>query len=190
MRLLRLLVTGCKQYGPGRLPYAYRQDVGAGYAMATATAVATAVLILHTQTVGVSPITPSLNATYHGSLSGQIVGMITTVPAGFIAGVIVWGVPPLRTWRGIPAGVAAMLLMYPVSALLDFMVLSPLTQVFFDSTAGLSPLESVLLLGWTPYYMLVMGYAALTTTFWFTLPLGAVGGYIHEYAQTESTESR
>jgi len=190
MRLLRLLVTGCKQYGPGRLPYAYRQDVGAGYAMATATAVATTIFILLTQTVGISSIMSSWYSAYSGSLSEQVVNMSTTVPAGFVAGVIVWRVPPLRTWRGIPAGVAAMLLMYPVSALLDFAVVLPLKQVFFDSTTGLSPLESVLLLGWTPYYMLILGYAALTTTFWLTLPLGAIGGHIYEYAQTESTESR
>ncbi|MEA1930656.1 MAG: hypothetical protein U9O06_03800 [Euryarchaeota archaeon] len=36
----------CKQYGPGRLPYADRREIGAGYAMATTAMVAAVTFVL------------------------------------------------------------------------------------------------------------------------------------------------
>lgn len=186
MDLLALIEFVCKRYGPGRLPYADRRDVGAGYAMATVVAITTTAFILVAQLAGISTIMSSWYHPYGGSLSDQLVGMISTVPAGFVAGVVVWRVPRLRRWRGIPAGITAMLVMYPVSVLLDLAVVVPLRQILVES-GGLSLSGYALHLFGATFYMWFMGYAALTTTFWLTLPLGAVGGFVHEYSQTDFT---
>ena len=186
MDLLAPIVFVCKRYGPGRLPYAHRRDVGAGYAMATVAAITTTAFLLVTQLVGISTIMSSWYHPYGGSLSEQLIGMISTVPAGFVAGVVVWRLPRFRRWHGIPAGVAAMLVMYPVSVLLDLAVVVPLRQLLVES-AGLSLSAYVLQLYGATFYMWFMGYTALTTTFWLTLPLGAVGGYVHEYARIADT---
>jgi len=185
MSSIGLFVAVCERYGPGRLPYANRRDVGAGYAMATVAAITTTVFILVTQLVGISTIMSSWYVGYAGSLSEQIVGMIATVPAGFLAGVVVWRAPRLRKWRGVPAGLAAMVLMYPVSALLDIAVILPLQQVATGPSGMLS--EYLLLPIVAPIWIVSFGYGAFTTTFWLTLPLGAFGGYIHETARMEAT---
>jgi len=122
MGSLERIVAVCKQYGPSRLPYAHRRDVGAGYAMATVAALTTTAFILVTQLVGISTIMSSWYEAYDGPLVEQVIGMVTTVPGGFLAGFVVWRVPRLRVWRGVPAGLAAMVLMYPVSGLIDFLV--------------------------------------------------------------------
>ena len=178
----------CKQYGPGRLPYAHRRDVGAGYAMATVAALTTTAFILVTQLVGISTIMSSWYAAYDGPLLEQVIGMVATVPGGFLAGFVVWRVPRLRVWRGVPAGLAAMVLMYPASALLDVMVVLPLQQLVAGPAASLS--EFLWLPIVAPIWAVGFGYAAFTTTFWLTLPVGALGGYIHEYGRTESTASQ
>lgn len=176
------LIAICKQYGPGRLPYAGRPDVGAGYAMATVAAITTTVFILLTQLVGfytvTSYTTPLTFVGYFGPLSEQVFGMATTVPAGFIAGAVVWRVPPMRNWRG---GFVAMLLMYPVSQALHIVLLLP-----FESTPA-GPLGGIIIsLIFVPYYAVLWGFLALGTTFWLTLPLGAFGGYIHEQARAKT----
>jgi uncharacterized membrane protein YqaE (UPF0057 family) len=187
MDLLGAVVFVCEQYGPGRLPYAHRRAVGAGYAMATVAALTTTASVLVTQLVGISTIVSSWYAGYDGTLSEQVVGMVATVPGGFLAGVVVWRVPRLREWGGVPAGLAAMVLMYPASALLDIVVVLPLQQLVVESTVSLS--AYLLQLIWAPIWAVFLGYGAFTTTFWLTLPLGALGGYLHESARTESTAS-
>lgn len=194
MSLLGALVRVCKGYGPGRLPYARRRDVGAGYAMATVAAVTTTVFILATQLFGFFTITSATRSMtfvgYAGPLSRQVFGMVTTVPAGFITGAAVWRVPSLRSWRGVPAGVVAMLLMYPVSQLLDFVFLRPFEPLVIESTQAVSLSELLLRLPAAPYYTVIFGIGALGTTFWLTLPVGALGGYIHERARASFAASQ
>lgn len=193
MSSIELFVAVCERYGPGRLPYANRRDVGAGYAMATVAAITTTVFILVTQLVGfftVTSYTRSLTFVgYSGPLSEQVFGMVTTVPAGFIAGLVVWRVPRLRNWGGAPAGFVAMLLMYPVSQLLHTFFLLPFETLVIESTAPVSLGEVLIALPFVPYYGVLFGFGAFGTTFWLTLPLGALGGYIHETARMEATES-
>jgi hypothetical protein len=155
--------------------------------MATVAAFTTTVFILATQLVGfftVTSATMSLTFVgYAGSPSEQLFGMITTVPAAFITGAAVWRVQKLRAWTGVPAGVAAMLLMYPVSQLLWLVFLRPLEPLVTDSTAATSLSEFLVGLPAIPYYTVLFGIGALGTTFWLTLPLGALGGYVHEQAR-------
>lgn len=188
MDSLRAVVSVCKQYGPGRLPYAHRRDVGAGYAMATVAAITTTVFIVATQLVGFFTVTSATMSMtfvgYAGSPSEQLFGMITTVPAGFLTGAAVWRVQKLRAWNGVPAGIVAMLLMYPVSQLLWLVFLRPFEPLVIDSTATVSLSELLGSLPAIPYYTILFGIGALGTTFWLTLPLGALGGYIHEQARS------
>jgi hypothetical protein len=194
MDLLGTVVSVCKQYGPGRLPYARRRDVGAGYAMATVAAITTTVFIVATQLVGFFTVTSAtMSMTFvgdAGSPSEQLFGMITTVPAGFITGAAVWRVQSLRAWNGVPAGVVAMLLMYPVSQLLWLAFLRPFEPLVIDSTAPVSLSEFLGSLLAVPYYTVLFGIGALGTTPWLTLPLGALGGYIHEQARTANSAPR
>jgi hypothetical protein len=183
-------VAVCERYGPGRLPYANRRDVGAGYAIATVAGITTTVFILATQLFGfftVTSYTKSLTFVgYSGPLSEQVFGMVTTVPAGFIAGAAVWRVQRLRNWRGTPAGFVAMLLMYPVSQLLHTVFLWPFEPLVIESTAAVSLGEFLIALPAVPYYGMLFGFGAFGTTFWLTLPLGAFGGYVHECARMEA----
>lgn len=181
MPLIGSLLAVCKQYGPGRLPYAGRRDVGAGYAMATATAVATTAFIVVTQLVGISTIMSSWYVAYAGTPSEQVVGMAATIPAAFSAGVVVWRIPGLRErLDGVPAGLAAMVLMYPLSGMLDIFVI-------FIAVSPMPVMEYLVALYAIPIWGVFSGLAALTTTFWLTLPLGALGAYVHERARAEST---
>ena len=67
--------------------------------------------------------------------------------------------------------------MYPASALIDFLVILPLQQLAAGSTGPLS--EFLWLPVVAPIWAVGFAYAAFTTTFWLTLPAGALGGYIH-----------
>jgi len=81
-----------------------------------------------------------------------------------------------------------MVLLYPASALLEIAVVLPRQWLVADSSAPLS--ECLTRLVAAPTWAVFPGYAAFTTTFWLTLLLGALGGYVHESARTESTASR
>jgi hypothetical protein len=158
--------------------------------MATVAAITTTTFILFTQLVGISTIMSSWYVRYEGTLSEQIAGMVATVPGGFLAGFVVWRVSRLREWGGVPAGLAAMVLMYPVSAWLDIAVIRSIPFQPFVSGSPVSLIEYLQQLTSTLIWAIFLGYSAFTTTFWLTLPLGALGGYIHEFARTGSTASQ
>lgn len=187
MNVLDSVGAACKRFGPGRLPYAHRREVGAGYAMATATAVATAAFIALTQTFGISTLMSSWYVGYEGALVEQAIGMASTVPAGFVAGSVVWRAAgdriAGRVAAGPIAGLAAMALMYPLSALVD------IVGLWLGNVGPLSAtavLEAVQLLYYGPILAVFMGYSAATTTYWLTLPLAAVGGFVYERTRAEA----
>ena len=113
--------------------------------------------------------------------------MVATVPGGFLAGVVVWRVPRLLEWGGLPSDLAATVLMYPASKPLNLAVILPLQQAVVGSPVSLS--EYLLLPVWGPFWALSLGYGALTTTFWLTLPPRALGGHIHEQARSLTARS-
>jgi hypothetical protein len=162
--------------------------------MATVAAITTTVCILATQLVGFFTVTAATGSLtlvgYAGPLPEQVFGMVTTVPGGFVAGALVWRVPRLRRWRGVPAGVGAMLVMYPVSQLLGMVVLRPFEPLVTDSTTAVSLSEVLPSLPAILLYTVIFGFLALGTTFWLTLPLGALGGYIHERARATDAASQ
>lgn len=161
--------TVCKRYGPGRLPGASRPAVGAGYAVATAAlaaAVAFVVLTAVRTLLFGGPFTVTGGLTYQGLLAIPLV-----VPAAFVGGAVAWRLlPESVSYHGPLTGLLATVLTYVVATLL---VVS-----LFIAVGPSLPEESVelgLLVGGFGFYF----------TYWLTLPIGAVSGWIHERAITE-----
>jgi hypothetical protein len=167
----------CKRYGPGRLPGASRPAIGAGYAVATAAlAAAVAFVILtgvQTRLFG-GPFTVTGGLTYFGLLAIPLV-----VPAAFIGGAVAWRLlPESMSYRGPLAGLLATVLTYVVATLLVF-------AFYTVSNLAVQPemsVQDILALG---VYGLAVGLFGFVYTFWLTLPIGAVSGWIHERAVTE-----
>ena len=179
---IALFAAVCKQYGPGRLPYADRRDIGAGYAMSTTAAVATVTFVFVMQLPGLPEILPTGDdAAYVGSIAFPIV-----VLSAFVAGVIAWrSATPELSWFGPVAGVTATGLAYLIGTLVVGVVLV-ISSVIQDpsrlrtlSTAG----ELVVGMG---SFIPTVGIVAFLFTCWLTLPLGALGGAIYERTQTLS----
>ena len=162
--------------------------------MATVAAIATAVFVLATQLLGFFTVTSATMSMtfvgYNGSPVAQLLGMSTTIPAGFVTGAAVWRVKELRRWSGVPAGVVTMVLMYPMSQLLWFVFVRPFEPLVIDSAAAVSLSAFLRSLPAIPYYTVLFGIGALGTTFWLTLPLGALGGDIHEQARTTNASGQ
>jgi hypothetical protein len=182
----------CKQHGPGRLPYADRREIGAGYAMATTAAVAAVTFVLVGQIPGVSEAT-TIGPFWFGYL-GIPAGIAAVqvaaaaipvvVPSAFVSGVVVWRVVSSERSRfGPVAGVAATGLTYPIGSLgVAGVVVIP--SVLQDlGQLGLLSLVTKLLAG-TVYVALFVGIPVFVFTFWLALPLGALGGSIYERTRT------
>ena len=164
----------CKRYGPGRLPGASRPAVGAGYAVATA-ALAAAVAFIVVSGIRTLLVFGSLTITggvwYFGLLAIPLV-----VPAAFIGGAVAWRLfPESMSYRGSLAGLLATVLTYVVATLLTVAIL----LVIFLIDSGPEPVRGSVVVG------LLYGGFGFIYTFWLTLPIGAVSGWIHERAVTE-----
>jgi hypothetical protein len=178
----------CKGYGPGRLPYADRREIGAGYAMSTTAAVAAVLFVLVGQIPGVSEAT-TIGPFWFGYLgipSGitavqyAAIAIPFVIPSAFVSGVVVWRWTPSELSRFGPlAGVLATGLTYLLGSLgVAAVVIIPSTLQDLGQLRPLS-LVSELLAG-TVYFSLFVGIPAFVFTFWLTLPLGALGGSIYE----------
>jgi len=164
----------CERYGPGRLPGASRPAIGAGYAIATA-ALAAAVAFIVVSGIRTLLVFGSLRITgglwYFGLLAIPLV-----VPAAFIGGAVAWRLlPESMSYRGFLAGLLATVLTYVVGTLLTVATL----LVVFLIDSGSEPVRGSVVVG------LAYGGFGFIYTFWLTLPIGAVSGWIHEQAVTE-----
>lgn len=182
------LAAVCKQYGPGRLPYADRREIGAGYAMATTAAVATVMFVLVTFVLvtvvpGLSDVSLVDPVVRFGVIAFPIV-----IPSAFVSGVVVvWrlATPNLPRYGSV-AGAATTGLTYLVGTLVVgvFLLIAYLPILL----RGLSTVGEILTLvaPAPPVY----GIFAFLYTFWLTLPLGALGGAIYERTRTASIPER
>lgn len=164
----------CERYGPGRLPGASRPAIGAGYAVATA-ALAAAVAFIAVTGIQTLLIEGSLKITgglwYFGLLAMPLV-----VPAAFIVGAVAWRLlPKSMSYRGPIGGLLATVLTYVIATLLVVATL----LVIFLTDSGPEPVRGSLVVG------LAYGGFGFMYTFWLTLPIGAVSGWIHEQAASE-----
>jgi hypothetical protein len=156
----------CHRYGPGRLPGASRPAVGAGYAVATAALAAAVAFVVLTTLLSGGPIAETGSLTHFGLLAIPLV-----VPVAFAGGAVAWRLlPESQSYRGSLAGMLATVLTYVGTALL--------VVLYFFAFAPSEPMAS---LG----AGLLVGIVGFILTFWLTLPIGAVSGWIHERTVTE-----
>jgi len=186
------MATVCKQYGPGRLPYADRREIGGGYAMSTTAAVAAVTFVLVGQIPGVSDATTigPFWFGYLGSPSGSAAVMYAAVaipvviPSAFVAGVIAWrSASPELSRFGPFAGVVATGLTYPIGSLVVGTILVVLSIIEDPSQLRMLSTVGELLVGMV-YFLPTVGVFAFLFSFWLTLPLGALGGSIYEHTRT------
>lgn len=162
----------CKRYGPGRLPGAERRSVGAGYAMLTAALAATALFLFVT---GLAALQTDLSG---GLAFLGLVAVPFVAPAAFLAGALTWRYLPERTpYYGSAAGLLATVLTYVLAMALTATLMLGSTLV---QPATYGSVNEALTLA------LIFGIVGFILTFWVTLPMGAVGGYVHERAVSDA----
>ncbi|AXR82017.1 hypothetical protein [Natrarchaeobaculum sulfurireducens] len=171
------LRTGCKRYGPGRLPYANRPAIGAGYAGASAALVAAAtfaVAVVVLEVVGGSD-------NVYGFAIFAAVALPLVVPAAFVAGVVSWrAVPATVPGSGVVVGVLGTLLTYVgATVLLTWLML--VAAVVSWNNAGAAD---------TAMAAAVIGWLAFLLTSWITLPVGCLGGVIYDRVGSGPADGR
>ncbi|OIB58562.1 hypothetical protein [Natrialba sp. SSL1] len=173
------LATGCKRYGPGRLPNADRRDIGAGYAGASA---ALAISILFALSMlALAQLGSPFGVGHPFWALSAIAALPIVVPAAFLVGVLVWRTlstmsPTTIPYFGAVAGLVATILTYLVSIVIVFIL-----AVGLHATGGS---DAVL---WDAATLTALiAIVAATFTAWFTLPLGCLSGAIYERARTRS----
>lgn len=175
--LLTTLGTTCKRYGPGRLPGAKRRDIGAGYALASAATGATLLFALISWSL--YALGEPIGSDWDFLGTWALIALPFVVPTSFVSAVIVWRSLPSDTpYFGASAGVLAALGTY-ILALLALFVFSMIALVINGQYAEIPEA-----LG----FMTVVGFVALASTFWFTFPVGAVSGIIHERVTLSETK--
>lgn len=163
----------CRRYGPGRIPYASRRDVGGGVAMA-ATGLLAAVLWFGGATL-----------LYAFGLGGDSLGFFIVVglafvpfagPAAFVAGTLLWrslysAANP--QFSGAVCGGMTGLASLSAGAL-GFSTVFAVASV---ADGNVAPAEGVGF--WV--LLLVMGFVfAVALAGWVVVPVCAVGGWYHE----------
>jgi hypothetical protein len=171
-------------YGPGRLPYADRREIGAGYMMATMVGIASVILLFI-----------ELFVLYSGfsllSSSGLAFFVPFYVSSAFVAGVVTCRWFPYGSQRFGPAGgIAATMVTYLFGSFFFASVTVGYEFFFGTSTSYLSPDSIGGVLGLVLVFTSAYAFLSFISTFWLGLPLGALGGYIYERAQTASTPAR
>lgn len=177
IRVADRLRTGCKRYGPGRLPHADRPAIGAGYAGASAALVAAAtfaVAVVALEVVGVSD-------NVYGFAIFAAFALPFVVPAAFVAGVVSWrAVPTTVPGSGIVAGALGTLLTY-VGATVLLACLMLVAAVVSWNNAGAAD---------TAIAAAVIGWLAFLLTIWVTLPVGCLGGVLYDRIGVALTDDR
>ena len=158
------LHSGCERFGPGRLPKADDHAIGAGYAAATAAVVA--VILFAVLATWISSI--GLDAAPYANIVIAILALPFTIVAAFALGVIGWTAStPRSPSHGVLAGLFGAIATYVV---LLPMVGIPLTLL--EVHAGQSALRTIAF-SWGVIYV------AFLETWWVTLPVGSICGYVY-----------
>jgi hypothetical protein len=169
-----------RRFGPGHLPGADGRAVGAGYAFAMAALLASVVFILLYAVTALLLGGPSAlwfsvegGLPYFGLLAVPFV-----VPAAFVAGALTWRLlPETVPYYGPVSGLVATVLTYVWAAALVTTVV--LVDSFLSPTTVFEPVTAL-------FVGVLFGGFGFLYTFWITLPVGAVIGYVHEWAVAEN----
>ena len=168
----------CKRYGPGRLPGADNRAVGAGYAFATAALLASVAFVALNGVAMLVAAGPGGLQVYPGGLLYfGLRAPLFVVPAAFAAGALAWRfVPRDLPYYGPVSGVVATVLTYVGAAVL--VAVAILGDMLFSPTV-FEPVTAV-------FVGALFGGFGFVYTFWITLPIGALSGYIHERTVAEN----
>lgn len=171
----------CRQYGPGRLPYASRRDLGGGIAMAATAVAATALWYVANLSVLTTGVVADSGNNLRFAVAMSLFVIPVALPAAFVLGTLLWryGLPDEPTpWLGSLLGAATAL----GSLAVGVVVGSYLLFGFMVFDGGLAPTATEIVLA--PLLFAVMGLLfALIFAAWFIVPIGAFGGWYHERAK-------
>ena len=162
----QVLTGACKRYGPGRLPEADREDVGAGYAAATAALGAT---VLY---AGLMAIGDAVGVGVEGTVNAIFAGLAIpfVVPAAFVVGFVGWRFVSSPTPAvGAVAGGLGAIATYLVTLVLVGILLTTAAAL---SLSGATPLSAAAF-SWGLIYF------AFVFTWWVTIPIGCLAGFLY-----------
>ncbi|WP_080505807.1 hypothetical protein [Halomicrobium katesii] len=163
---IRTLHTVCKRYGPGRLPHAEKNDIGAGYAAAAAAVIAT--LLYGAVISAIEIFTAGIEGAF--GMVFFFLALPFVVPAAFLVGVISWRLlPSYSTPIGIVGGGLGSIATYLVATVLFGALLTAMSAL---SLTGADPISAI-----TFSYGLLA--TAFVLTWWVTIPIGCLAGYVH-----------
>ncbi|WP_254864482.1 hypothetical protein [Halovivax gelatinilyticus] len=158
------LHRACSRVGPGRLPGADSEAIGAGYAAASAAAfVAVAYATLATAVSGVG-----LVAAPYASVAVAALAFPIVVPAAFAIGLVGWRL--LAPKSPICAGALGLLGVGATYVAMFVVIGVPITAL--EALSGADPLRAAVF-SWGVVYFAVL------ETWWVAIPVGAVSGYIY-----------
>ena len=162
----QVLTGTCKRYGPGRLPKANREDVGAGYAAATAAFGAT---VLY---AGLMAVGEAVGVGVEGNVNAIFAGLAIpfVLPAAFIVGFVGWRFVSSPTPAvGVIAGGLGAIATYLVTLVFVAILLTTTAAL---SLSGATP-ESAAAFSWGLIYF------AFVFTWWVTIPIGCLAGFLY-----------
>lgn len=169
------LHNACKQYGSGRLPGAYRPDIGAGYAAGSAALVAAVLFAIGTilgDTLGLLSAGDGIVLAMMGGIALPLV-----VPTAFGVGVLVWRmIPQHLPYFGPLTGVLGVIATYLGAAL----ILAGFLGVLAITGSNGATLPNSIL------YAFVIAYVAFLLTCWVTLPVGGISGAVYAAVRRDS----
>ncbi|QOS12677.1 hypothetical protein [Haloferax gibbonsii] len=170
-RFQTAVATTCKRYGPGRLPKASRRDIGAGYAMATAAAGATLAFVFVAW--GLSVLGAPSGSDWALLALFGVGALPLVVPTAFVSAVAVWRTLPADVpYFGAVAGLLSTLGAYFLGLCVVFAFLvAPVVVAGQVEVAQL--LEAA-------GFAVAIGFVAVASTIWVTVPVGVGSGCVHE----------
>lgn len=169
----------CHRYGPGRLPYASRRDVGAGIAMAAAGLLAG---VLWFGGAGLLVVTGLAEGLPGLLMAGGVYVVPLAIPAAFVVGTLLWRARPPAADK--PPSGAFLGAMTALASLVVGACGPPIVLGGWHVLRGEMPVSEVL-----SYALMALPFSLLFTVLavgWLVVPLGAVCGWYHERARGSS----
>lgn len=173
------MVRLCHRYGPGRLPYAGRNDIGGGIAMAATGLLA---ITLWFGAAGLLTLVDAMNGTLGFVFGLGLLAVPVAIPTSFIVGTLLWRrLRPdddRQRYGALFGGLTA----------LGSLVTGGFGPAFLVGVSNVTRGEMVLreAVVFTALLLPVSVVFAVIAAGWLVVPLGAFGGWYHERAKARS----
>ena len=164
----------CHRYGPGRLPGADRDHIGAGYAAATGALAAALLFAAGTFVAHLLGASLVVAHPFWSALALLATGLV--VPVAFVSAVVVWRYSRTLTPNfGAVAGALTVAMTYALSLVATFLAVAAFLMAS-GATGWVTVATDAAVLS------ALIAIFALVFTAWFTIPLGIIGGWTYERA--------